>query len=233
MTTASAFWRGTRNGAPFVLVMVPFAILFGVVATEAGLSVVQTMGFTVFVVAGASQFAALQLMTENAPTLVVVVSALAVNLRMAVYSAGLVPYLGAAPLWQRALVAYLCVDQSYVCAVADYENRPRDQIRERVAYFAGVTWVVIPSWYVGTLVGALAGQAIPPEWALDFAVPICFLAIIAPGLRTLPHVVAALVSCVGVLGLVWVPYNLGLVCSAVLAMMAGSACELWQKARRA
>ena len=40
-------------------------------------------------------------------------ASLAVNLRMAMYSASLVAHLGPARLWQRALVAYLNVDQTY------------------------------------------------------------------------------------------------------------------------
>ena len=55
----NAYLAGVRDGWPFIFVVVPFAILFGVVATDAGLSLAQTMGFTVLVIAGASQFAAL------------------------------------------------------------------------------------------------------------------------------------------------------------------------------
>ena len=35
---------------------------------------------------------------------------------------------------------------------------------------------------------------IPPEYALDFAVPITFIALFAPQLRSVPHLAAALVS---------------------------------------
>ena len=35
-TTKAAFWQGFRDGAPFLLVIVPFSVLFGVLATEAG-----------------------------------------------------------------------------------------------------------------------------------------------------------------------------------------------------
>ena len=70
---------------------------------DAGLTLAQTIGFTVLVIAGAAQFAAVQLMLDNAAIGFVLLAALAVNLRMAMYSAALVPYLGSAPLWQRAL----------------------------------------------------------------------------------------------------------------------------------
>ena len=112
--------------------IIPFATLFGVLATEAGLNVVETMAFSIVVIAGAAQFTALQLMQENTPTVIVLISALAVNLRMAMYSASLTPYIGAAPLWQRALCAYLTVDQSYVVGVSKFEREPDMTVPERV-----------------------------------------------------------------------------------------------------
>ena len=49
----SAYWQGFRDGAPFFLVVTPFALLFGVVATESGLSVIEALSFSVVVIAGA------------------------------------------------------------------------------------------------------------------------------------------------------------------------------------
>ena len=94
-TPKSAFLHGLWDGAPFLLVVGPFAALFGLLATEAGLTVFETLTFSVAVIAGAAQLTAIQLMQENAPTIVVLASALAVNLRMALYSASLAPWIGA------------------------------------------------------------------------------------------------------------------------------------------
>ena len=226
-----AYLQGVRDGAPFVLVVVPFAMLFGVVATEAGWSIAAIMAMTVLVTAGASQFTALQLLAENAPTLIVILTALAVNLRMAMYSASMAPHVGRAPLWQRALIAYLLVDQTYGSAMNRYALQPRMSTAEKVGHFLGCATPVVPLWYLFTWIGAVAGQAIPDALALDFAVPITFLAIVGPMLRTLPHVVAALVSVAAALGLVWVPYSLGLILAAMLAMAAGAAAELWLERR--
>ncbi|WP_212524951.1 AzlC family ABC transporter permease [Actibacterium sp. MT2.3-13A] len=229
--TRSAYWLGLRHGAPFVLVIVPFALLFGVVGTEAGLNLAEVMGFTVLVIAGASQFAALQLMTENAPTVIVLATALAVNLRMAMYSASLVPHLGAAPLWKRALIAYLLVDQSYAVGHAYFEKHPEMPLSARMAYYFGVVSPVFPLWYAFTLVGGLVGQSIPPEFALDFALPITFLALIAPALRTVAHVAAAGVSVALGLALAGLPYNSGLLIAALGAMITGAQVELWMERR--
>ncbi|MEM6304545.1 MAG: AzlC family ABC transporter permease [Pseudomonadota bacterium] len=225
-TPKSAFLRGLIDGGPFVLVVMPFAALFGLLATEAGLSITETLVFSVAVIAGAAQFTALQLMQENAPTLIILASALAVNLRMAMYSASLTPWIGAAPLWQRALAAYLTVDQSYVVAIAKYEAAPEMTVPQRVGYFFGAVAAVAPCWYAFTLVGALVGAQVPDSWALDFALPIAFLALIAPMFRTAAHVAAALVA-VGVsLVCAGVPYSLGLIIAGVAGMMAGAQAEL-------
>jgi predicted branched-subunit amino acid permease len=84
-----------------------------------------------------------------------------------------------------------------------------------------------------TVVGALLGQKIPPAFALDFALPITFIAILAPMLRTLAHVAAAVTSIVAALALAPLPYNTGLLVAAALAMAAGARTELWLEARRA
>ncbi|PZQ97909.1 MAG: branched-chain amino acid transporter AzlC [Cereibacter sphaeroides] len=228
-----AYWRGVVNVAPFSLVIIPFALLFGVVATEAGLDLLQTMSFSVLVIAGASQFTALQLMQDQAPILIVLATSLAVNLRMAMYSVAITPHLGPAPLWQRALMAYVLVDQTYATASLEYDRNPAMSLREKTAYFAGVVTPICPLWYGSTLVGAMFGTAIPPDFALDFALPITFLAMIAPALRTLPHVAAAAVSVVGTLALAWVPFSGGLLIAAVAAMVTGAQVELWLKRRMA
>ena len=232
-TSKSWFWTGFRHGIPFVLVAAPFGTLFGVLATETGLNLTETMIFAITVFAGAAQFTALQLMQENAPVMIVLASALAVNMRMAMYSASLTPYLGAAPLWQRAIAAYFTVDQSYACSVAMFEARPEMNTAERMAYFMGVVTPLVPMWYLFTFLGAVLGTRIPESMAIDFALPIAFLAMIAPMLRTPAHVVAATVACVTSILAAGLPYNLGLIVAGIVAMMAGAQTELVLERRKA
>ena len=72
----------------------------------------------------------------------------------------------------------------------------------------------------------------PEAWALDFAIPITFLAMIAPMFRTLAHVVAALVAVVVAIACVNVPYSLGLIIAGMCGMMAGAQTEVWVSRRR-
>ena len=231
-TPKTAFWRGVRDSAPFTLVAAPFALLFGVIATEAGLNLFEVMTFSLAVIAGAAQFTALQLMQENAPTVVVIISALAVNLRVAMYSAALTPYLGRAPMWQRVFAAYLLVDQSYALSHQKFEAEPAMTVPERMGYYMGTCLLVMSVWYGASLAGAIIGSALPPQIPIDFALPIAFLAMVAPALRTLPHVIAAFTAVVVSLFAAAVPWSLGLIIAGAAGMIAGAQAELWMERRR-
>ncbi|MBB93657.1 MAG: branched-chain amino acid transporter AzlC [Rhodobacteraceae bacterium] len=224
-TTNRALWRGARDSLPFVFVAGPFGLLFGVVSSDAGLHVTETFFFSVSVFAGAAQFTALQLMQEHAPTLIVLISALAVNLRCAMYSAALTPHLGAAPMWQRAVGAFFIVDQSYALSIVEYENKPDMPLAEKWAYFTGTNVVIAPLWCCMTLLGSLVGAAIPESWSLDFAVPLAFTAIVAPMLRTPAHIAAAFVSVSVAILAAGVPHNLGLILAGLAGMITGAVVE--------
>lgn len=220
-----SFLRGALTGLPFLSIVAPFSVVFGVAATEAGLTLPETMAFSMLVVGGASQFAALQLLTEGAPAVLALGAALVVNLRMAMYSAALAQHLGAAPFWQRALVGYLNFDNSFAISVAEYDQRPAATLTQKMGFFLGVAIPTAVVWWGFTYVGAVSGAAIPPQVPLDFAVPLAFIAMVGPALRTVAHVAAALTSTVLALALGGLPSGTGLLLAALAAMAVGAEVE--------
>lgn len=231
MSNRLAFRSGFVDCAPFILIALPFSMAFGVVARDAGLDVFQAFAMSVVVIAGASQFTALALLQDQAPVIIALVAGLAVNLRMALYSAALVPHLGHAGLGTRALISYLMVDQAFAVAVKRYEEDPPLAPSEKTAYYFGCMTLICPVWYGGTLTGAIIGEAIPHELSLDFAVPVCFIALTAPLLRSLPHLIAAATAIATSVLFAGLPWQLGLCVAAVTAMIAGAQSELWIRRR--
>ena len=226
-----AFLRGAAHALPFFVVIIPFAMLFGVLSAEAGLGPWETQIFSVAVFAGASQLAALQLMQDQAPLLVILATGLAVNLRMMMYSVALTPHLGGAPLGIRAAIAYFLVDQSFALSLAEFEKRAEMGLPERIAYFFGTVAPITVIWNISTAVGAQMGRAVPESWGLDFAMPITFIGMTAAMLRSLPHGMAMVVS-VGVTLMLWaMPYGTGLLIGAAAGMAAGAVAESWKERR--
>ncbi len=224
-TTKSAFWSGFQNGLPFILGAIPFGMIFGIVATEAGFDILEVMSMTVIVIAGAAQFTALAQMQENAPIIIVLAASLAVNMRMAMYSASLGPHLQDAPLWQRAIAAYILVDNTYAVSISEFEARPKRPVDQKISFYFGCAVPAWFFWYISTFIGAWFGQSIPTALALDFAPAIVFLSIVAPMLKSLAHVAAALTSVALALALSFLPFSSGLLIAAVIAMLVGSEIE--------
>lgn len=220
-TGNSAAREGLRDGWPFIFAAGPFGMLFGVVATEAGLDLAQIMGMSVVVIAGAAQFTALAQMQDAAPVAIVIIAGLAVNLRMAMYSAALSPHIRPAPLWQRIIAAYCNLDNSFATGSVRFEAEPDRPTAWKIRYYLASAVPALTAWISLTYLGALTGEAIPDSLPIDFAVPLTFLAIIAPLLRTLAHLAAALTSVVVALLLAGLPFNIGLLIAAVLAMAVG------------
>ncbi len=234
LSPRACFWRGFLQSLPFLVALIPFALLFGVLARAAGFDLVQISSMSVLVLAGASQLTIVELMQQQAPTLVVILSVLAVNLRMAMYSASLAPWLGHAGPGARAAVAFGLVDQSYVLAITEYERFPKLTLQQRLAYFAGSALVMVTPWVTMTYAGAVLGRALPVgALGLDIAVPVMFIAMVAPALRSVPHLVAATVSVALALLLHGLPSGLGLLVAAPCAMLAGAAVEQRLNRRRA
>lgn len=225
-TSKSSFRDGVVAGVPFVFIVAPFGMLFGVVAAGAGMSLIQTMAMTIVVIAGASQFTAVQLMTENAPVLITIAAALAVNLRMAMYSASLQPYFQQASLRDRMMIAFGNFDQSFALASLQFENAPNMTTQERVRFFFGAVAIIASTWVTATFVGAAFGAVILPEdLPLDFAMPIMFLAIVSPMLKSAAHLAAAATSIIVALALVGLPSGIGLIFAGLAAMAVGAEVE--------
>ncbi|HSG90252.1 MAG TPA: AzlC family ABC transporter permease [Pseudomonadales bacterium] len=223
------FHEGVRAGLPFMLMVAPFGLLFGTVAADAGLDLVEIMAFSVLVIAGASQFAALQLLVDQAPVAIAVLTGLAVNLRMAMYSASLMPHFVGVSLRLRAFAAYVMVDQVFALSVQRFAQTPMTA-SERTTFYFGVATPIIPVWYLGTWFGAEVGGQIPSGVALDFAVPITFIAMVAPMLRTPPSIVAALVAVATSLLAADLPFNLGVILGGLAGTLAGAVSEvMWEQ----
>jgi predicted branched-subunit amino acid permease len=111
------------------------------------------------------------------------------------------------------------VDQAYASSILQFERAPALTTAEKVAYYFGIgdAGGCRPgSWIAG--LGAVLGAAIPKQMPMAFAVPIAFLALVGPMLRTTAQASAALVSVAGALVLSGLPYNLGLLLAALVAM---------------
>ena len=195
MTPVRPEVQGARDTIAIAIGVIPFGLVAGAAAVEAGYGVSGAAGFSVIVFAGASQLAAIDLLSGGSAVAVAVLTAWLINLRMVMYSAALAPWLGHEPTRRRALAAYVLTDQAFALSITHYgKGAP---IEDRLRYYLGVAVPLWVNWQVCTLIGAVVGNKIPDDIPLDFAIPLCFLVLLVPAVKDKPTVVAAAVGGVG------------------------------------
>lgn len=219
----SAFLSGALASLPIIPGLIPFAMIAGMAALDAGMHPLTAQLYSMIVFAGASQIAAAQLIAHHAEPLVIILTIWIINLRFVMYSASLSTKLPSSKI-PKPLQAYVMTDQSFViCAGMFDQNQVR--IEDRATFYFGSSVALWLAWQLATGLGIVFGSVIPASWSLDFGVWLCFIAIMIPGLRDFPAVIAALVG--GSLGLALhgLPFNLGLVAGSVAGITTGYFCE--------
>ena len=209
---------------PACLGLVPFGVVTGVGAAAAGADFWGALGMSMIIFSGAAQILAAQLLALNAPLLVVILTCFVAGLRFLMYSAAMAPYLKPLPPAWRNSLPFLLTDQAFAAAIRRFDAT--HDPRSGAMHFLGGGMALWTCWQVTNVAGFLAGNLIPVSWSLDFAVPLCFVALIAPLLRTAPMIVAALVAGVAVLALAQLPMKLNLIAAGVAGILAGTVVDL-------
>jgi 4-azaleucine resistance transporter AzlC len=219
------FIAGVRDELPLLVGVFPFGMIYGVLALGAGLAPSAAQAMSSILFAGSAQFITAQLAGSATPWLVMVVTAFVVNLRHALYSASVAPYLQKlSPLW-KGLLAYLLTDEAYAVVITRYQ---RDGLGGwNHWYFLGAGLTLWSGWQISTAVGIFLGAQVPAGWMLDFTLALTFIALVVPALRDRPAALAALMAGLTALAAYSLPYKLGLILAALVGIAAG----VWSEAK--
>jgi 4-azaleucine resistance transporter AzlC len=220
------FLAGCRDEAPLLLGVAPFGMIYGIAALAAGVPAWVAQLASAIVFAGAAQLVIVQMLAAGAGFIPIALTSGLLNLRHVLYSASMAEYVRHLPRRWRLLLAYVLTDEAYAVAVLRYQQRhaaAADATADlRHWYFLGAGFTLWAGWQLSTAAGLLFGATIPPEWELDFAVPLTFIALLTLLLRERAGQAAALVAGLGALAFAALPYKLGLVAAIVLGLAAGA-----------
>lgn len=211
--------EGARDGLPVLLGTVPYALVMGVAAASAGLTLSQATGLSALVFAGLSQLAAVDLIDQGASVAVVVTTALIINARFTMYSASIATHLQRLGRAWRWLCPFFLIGPVYAVALAAYEAGRPAHYGWYMLGLAVPSWV---AWIAGTAVGMVLGTGIPDAWQLDFAVPLVFIAIVTQFIEDRGTVAAAVVAGGVSVGVVGLPFGTGLIVAGVVGILAGT-----------
>ncbi len=197
-----------------------FGLVYGLSTRHADFSVAEALAMSLFVLGGASQFAAVGLVAQGTPWPAIVLLTALLNARHLLYSAALSPWLRAAPLAQRAVMAHTLTDETFALSLAHFRRLGRADIP---GYWIASGFVCLP-WIMATALGVLGGEAIPDpaSLGLDVVFPAAMAGLgvaLVEGRRELVAAVVGAAVAVAV-GLAMHP-AVGIVAGGLLGPLAG------------
>jgi len=133
-----------------------YAVVFGVLASERGLSVLQAMLMSAFVYSGSGQLAALQGWAASAAVLPLAITVLVINARYVLYGAAIQPWLVQATRPQAFGSLFFLGDGSWALAMKEYHAGYRD-----AGFVLGSGVAMFIPWVGGTLLGHLLAKSVP------------------------------------------------------------------------
>lgn len=219
-TRQQAYTQGAKDAFPSVVGLIPFGLIVGTASTAAGMDPWLALAMSIIVYAGASQLAAIALMVQSAPLPIVLATVLVVNLRFVMYSASLAPFFRELSTPRKWLLSYGLTDHLF--ALVNARFTPDGSHKHIDAYYIGgavPTWL---TWNTMVAIGIFAGTMVPKQWALDFAIPLVFLALVFPALTTRTHWLTAVVALVAAFFTAGLPMKLGLITAAFAGVAIGT-----------
>lgn len=216
------FWGGVRATTPLVVGGIPFGIIFGAVAVTSGLTGEATAAMSALVFAGSAQFVAAGLVASGAGIPIIVLTTFVLNLRHALYSVSLAPYMKHLPQRWLAPLGFWLTDETYLVVVERYQ-RP-DPAPFKHWFHLGSAVFMYVDWQIATWIGIFAGRSIPnPQaWGLEFALPVTFIGMLVPAIRKRSTLLAVIAAGAGALVFAGLPQRLGLIVAIGLGVFVGA-----------
>lgn len=176
MNTINSFKKGLKDGLPICIGYFPVSFAFGIFAVENGLTILQAFLISVTNLTSAGQLAAVPIIAGGGTLIELAVSQLVINSRYSLMSVSLGQKLSSkVKLFERMAIAFGNTDEIFAVSVSN-----NGELGSKYMY--GVIALPVLGWTSGTLLGAIAGNVLPPiiSAALGVAIYSMFIAIVVP-----------------------------------------------------
>lgn len=212
-----AFLQGALTIFPLTIAVIPWGILAGSFALDAGLNPWQSQAMSAFVFAGAAQLVALGMVKAGVGLGSIILTTLLITSRHLLYSMALRKKISPLPFKWRATLGFLLTDELFAIA----SQGDQHQFDRWHALGGGLSFYI--SWNLASLAGIMAGQSIDniADWGLDFAIAATFIALVVPTIKKRSTLICVLVSLVSACVFDVFQVGGGLLISALMGMSSG------------
>lgn len=174
----SSFNRGTVAMIPLSIAVIPWGILTGALAIDAGISPLAAQGLSLFIFAGAAQLATIGLVKAGAGLLTIIATTAIITLRHLLYSLTMRERIVPLSTRWRTALGFLLTDELFAV-----EESKQAAFNRWHAFGAGLSFYLV--WNISTAIGISFGSSIPSldKLGLEFAIAAIFIAMVVPAIK--------------------------------------------------
>ncbi len=208
-----AFLKGVMDIMPLSIAVLPWGILAGSMAINAGLTFAQAFSMSAVIFAGAAQLVSLGLVMSNASFLTIVITVFFLTSQHLIYALNFRKEVSQYKLKQRLIIGFLLTDELFAVGMA--ENKQRT-----FAYLFGAGLCFYLAWCLFSLMGIVLAQSIPnlESLHLDFSIVAVFILIIVPMIKNKASLVGVLCTLLFACIFKYFHFEGGLVLSGMIGM---------------
>lgn len=221
--TAYMFRKGIQIGFPIVLGYIPVALTYGVLASQAGMSLLELTMMSALVYAGASQFMGVNMIVANATIIEIVVATFVLNFRHFVMSLSFMNELRERiSLKGRVGLALGLTDETFAVSAL---NKEEAEQKNGVFFYAAIYITAYLSWVIGSFVGGLLGEIIPEQLSQSMGIALyaMFIGLLIPSVKKEVRfgLIAILAMIINVIASQFVSSGWSIVLGTVIGGLAG------------
>lgn len=174
--------RGFTVGFPIIIGYLPIALAYGVLAKQAGMSLLELTLMSIMVYAGASQFMGANMIAVGAGAIEIVVATFVLNFRHFVMSLSFMNMLRPLQLNIKVPLALGLTDESFAVSTL-HPEKARE--KSGILFYITIFVTAYLSWVLGSLLGGLIGDIIPEQLSQSMGIALyaMFIGLLMPSIK--------------------------------------------------
>ena len=223
-SNTALFRQGVLDILPLSIAVLPWGILAGSMAINAGLSTAQAFAMSSVIFAGAAQLVSLGLVMSDASALTILLTVFFLTSQHLIYALNMRADIQHFSWQKRLVMGFLLTDELFAVS-------QREKASKKFAYLFGAGLCFYLSWCVFSVLGMLLARSIPnlDSLHLDFSIAALFILIIVPLIKNLASLLGVLVTVIFVCIFIYFAIEAGVVLAALMGMLSAVCMQKAQK----
>ena len=163
-----------------MLGIIPVGVAFAIMARQSGFSILETIMMSATVFAGASQMVSVNMYSQGADLLAIILATFVINLRHLIMSTCIMHKMKSDNVLMKALVSFGITDESF----AIFTNLESEEAT--IGFFMGLISVTYSTWVLSTVLGAISVKLLPAIIANSLGISLyaMFIALLIPNVKS-------------------------------------------------